>query len=80
VLAEAHGSFAKDASAAKIANAAKAKYVKQVKPFVAKPSPFGKVIHGYFDCIRREADGSGELPGRIGDADLEATKTNSIAR
>jgi len=47
VLAEAHGSFAKDASAAKIANAAKRKYVKQVKPYVAKPSPFGKVIHGY---------------------------------
>lgn len=47
VLAEAHGSFAKDASAAKIANAAKKKYVKQVKPFVAKPSPFGKIIHGY---------------------------------
>ncbi|MFS3135388.1 hypothetical protein ACLRDC_08355 [Gluconacetobacter sacchari] len=47
VLAEAHGSFAKDASAAKIANAAKRKYVKQVKPFVAKPSPFGEVIHGY---------------------------------
>ena len=47
VLAEAHGSFAKDASAAKIANSAKKKYIKQVKPFVAKPSPFGKVIHGY---------------------------------
>ena len=47
VLAEAHGSFAKDASAAKIANAAKKKYIKQVKPFVAKPSPFGKIIHGY---------------------------------
>ncbi|HUD92783.1 hypothetical protein [Sphingobium sp.] len=47
VLAEAHGSFAKDASAAKVANAAKRKYVKQVKPFVAKPSPFGEVIHGY---------------------------------
>jgi hypothetical protein len=47
VLAEAHGSFAKDASAAKIANAAKRKYVNQVKPFVAKPSPFGEVIHGY---------------------------------
>ena len=47
VLAEAHGSFAKDASAAKIANAARNKYVKQVKPFVAKPSKFGKVIHGY---------------------------------
>ncbi len=47
VLAEAHGSFAKDASAAKIANAAKRKYAKQVKPFVAKPSPFGEIIHGY---------------------------------
>jgi hypothetical protein len=47
VLAEAHGSFAKDASAAKIANTAKKKYIKQVKPFVAKSSPFGKVIHGY---------------------------------
>lgn len=47
VLAEAHGSFAKGTSAAKVANAAKRKYVKQVKPFVAKPSPFGKVIHGY---------------------------------
>ncbi|MDR3488992.1 MAG: hypothetical protein P4M05_29305 [Bradyrhizobium sp.] len=47
VLAEAHGSFAKDASAAKIANAAKGKYVKQVKPFIAKPSKFGKIIHGY---------------------------------
>lgn len=47
VLAEAHGSFAKDASAAKIANAAKRKYIKQVKPFVAKSSPFGEIIHGY---------------------------------
>jgi hypothetical protein len=47
VLAEAHGSFAKDASAAKIASAAKKKYLKQVKPFVAESSPFGKIIHGY---------------------------------
>jgi hypothetical protein len=47
VLAEAHGSFAKDVSAAKIANAAKRKYIKQVKPFVAKSSPFGEIIHGY---------------------------------
>jgi hypothetical protein len=47
VLAEAHGSFAKQASAAKIANSAKKKYLKQVKPFVAKPSLFGKIIHGY---------------------------------
>lgn len=47
VLAEAHGSFAKDASAAKMASAAKKKYAKQVKPFVAKQSPFGKIVHGY---------------------------------
>jgi hypothetical protein len=47
VLAEAHGSFAKDASGAKIANAARRKYAKQVKPFIAKPSPFGDIIHGY---------------------------------
>ncbi|WP_349363837.1 MAG: hypothetical protein ABL307_00110 [Roseitalea porphyridii] len=47
VLAEAHGSFARDASAAKIVNAAKRKYIKQVKPYVAKSSPFGAIIHGY---------------------------------
>lgn len=47
VLAEAHGSFAKDAGAAKITNAAKKKYVKQVKPFIATSSPFGRIIHGY---------------------------------
>ena len=47
VLAEAHGSFAKEASAAEIANAAKRKYIKQVKPFVARSSPFGTIIHGY---------------------------------
>lgn len=47
VLAEAHGSFAKDTTGAKVANAAKRKYVKQVKPFIAKPSPFGNIIHGY---------------------------------
>lgn len=47
VLAEAHGSFAKDATGTKIANAAKRKYIKQVKPFIAKPSPFGDIIHGY---------------------------------
>jgi hypothetical protein len=47
VLAEAHGSFAKDTNGARVANAAKRKYTKQVKPFIAKPSPFGNIIHGY---------------------------------
>ena len=47
VLAEAHGSFAKEATAAKITSAAKRKYTKQVKPYIAGPSPFGQVIHGY---------------------------------
>lgn len=47
VLAEAHGSFAKQVTAAKIESAAKRKYIKQVKGYVAKPSPFGKIIHGY---------------------------------
>lgn len=47
VLTEAHGSFAKGATAAKIQNTAKSKYIRQVKPYVAKPSPFGKIIHGY---------------------------------
>lgn len=53
VLAEAHGSFAKDISAAKVANTAKRKYTKQVKPHLAGPSPYGNVIHGYsiaFGC------------------------------
>lgn len=33
-----------------------------------------------FNCIRVEADGSRELPGCIGDADLEAAKTTSTAK
>ncbi len=47
VLAEAHGSFAKDVTAGKITSAARRKYIKQVKPYIAKTSRFGKVIHGY---------------------------------
>jgi hypothetical protein len=47
VLAEAHGSFATEANATKIATSASKKYLKQVKPFVAKSSPFGNIIHGY---------------------------------
>lgn len=53
VLAEARGSFAKEATAAKITSAARRKYIKQVKPYIATASPFGKVIHGYsiaFGC------------------------------
>lgn len=47
VLAEAHGSFAKDVTAGKITSAAKRKYKKQVKPYITATSPFGEVIHGY---------------------------------
>lgn len=47
VLAEAHGSFAKDVTAGKITSAARRKYKKQVKPYIAATSIFGEVIHGY---------------------------------
>lgn len=47
VLAEAHGSFAKDVTAGKITSAARRKYKKQVKPYIAATSTFGKIIHGY---------------------------------
>ncbi|PDT43793.1 hypothetical protein CO661_33095 [Sinorhizobium fredii] len=47
VLAEAHGSFAKDVTAGKITSAARRKYKKQVKPYIAETSIFGEVIHGY---------------------------------
>lgn len=47
VLAEAHGSFAKDVTAGRITSAARRKYKNQVKPFIAATSTFGEVIHGY---------------------------------
>jgi hypothetical protein len=53
VLAEAHGSFAATVSSTGIRNQAKRKYIRQVKPYIARTSPFGKVIHGYsvaFGC------------------------------
>jgi hypothetical protein len=46
-LAEAHGSFAKDVTAGKVTSAARRKYKKQVKPYIAVTSTFGEVIHGY---------------------------------
>jgi hypothetical protein len=46
-LAEAHGSFAKEVTAGKITSAARKKYRKQVKPYIAATSPYGEVIHGY---------------------------------
>lgn len=61
MLAEAHGSFANDTSAAKIANAAKRKYVKQAKPFVAKPSPFGEIIHGYSNAFGSKPTAAGSF-------------------
>jgi hypothetical protein len=47
VLAEAHGSFAKEVTAGKITSTARKKYRKQVKPYIAATSPYGEVIHGY---------------------------------
>lgn len=47
VLAEAHGSFAKDVTAGKITSAARRKYKRQVKPYISATSAFGAVIHGY---------------------------------
>jgi hypothetical protein len=47
VLAEAHGSFAKTACVGSVKNQAKQKYMRQVKPYLAVNSPYGKVIHGY---------------------------------
>jgi hypothetical protein len=47
VLAEAHGSFAANATAKTIAAQAKRKYGRQVKPYVNVGSPYGHVVHGY---------------------------------
>ncbi len=47
VLAEAHGSFAANASAQSVHLQSKNKYLRQVKPYLAGTSPYGKVIHGY---------------------------------
>lgn len=47
ILAEAHGSFAANASAQSVHLQSKNKYLRQVKPYLAGTSPYGKVIHGY---------------------------------
>jgi hypothetical protein len=47
VLAEAHGSFAANATAKTVAAEAKRKYARQVKPYVDTGSSFGHVVHGY---------------------------------
>jgi hypothetical protein len=59
VLAEAHGSFAKNASAASVHLKAKNKYLEQVKTHLGKNSQYGKVIHGY--CVA-----FGSAPGTSG--------------
>ncbi|MGG6898157.1 hypothetical protein [Rhizobium sp. BR 315] len=68
VLAEAHGSFAKNASAASVHLKAKNKYLEQVKPHLGKNSDYGKVIHGY--CVA-----FGSAPGTSG-AFLGLSETN----
>jgi len=47
VLAEAHGSFAAGVTDEKIAGEARRKYLRQVRPYIADPSPHGQVVHGY---------------------------------
>ena len=47
VLAEARGSFAMDASMSSTRRKGKSKYLKQVKPHLAKTSPHGPTVHGY---------------------------------
>ena len=47
VLAEAHGSFAQNVSANRIAAAARDKYLRQVRPHIACFSIHGQVVHGY---------------------------------
>lgn len=47
VLAEARGSFAAKVSDAAMARFAKEKYLRQVKPFIDKTSLHGPVVHGY---------------------------------
>ena len=59
VLAEAHGSFAANATAKTLKARAKSKYTKQVKPYVNVGSPYGHVIHGY--CVA-----FGSKPGTSG--------------
>jgi len=59
VLAEAHGSFAANASASSVANQCKRKYRRQVKPYVGKGSPHGTVVHGYSVAF-------GSKPGKTG--------------
>jgi hypothetical protein len=59
VLAEAHGSFAASVTDAKVAARARNKYLRQVRPFVSKPSPYGEVIHGYSLAF-------GSKPGTLG--------------
>jgi hypothetical protein len=61
VLAEARGSFAKNVTAGKIISAAKRKYKRQVKPYIAMMSPFGKIIHGYSVAFGSEPTASGSF-------------------
>jgi hypothetical protein len=47
VLAEAHGSLAKNVNKARIEREANRKYLRQVKPHVGGSCPHGKLVHGY---------------------------------
>lgn len=47
VLAEARGSFAMDCSVSSTRSKGKSKYLRQVKPYLAKTSLHGPTVHGY---------------------------------
>ena len=47
VLAEAHGTFARRASASEVRSRARSKYTRQVSRYVGAHSPYGPVLHGY---------------------------------
>ena len=59
VLAEAHGSFASNATAKTVAAQAKRKYARQVKPYLNMRSSFGHVIHGYSVAFGSKPGASG---------------------
>jgi hypothetical protein len=77
VLAEARGSFSDSTTAATIRNASQNKYLRQVKPYLGKASPYGDVIHGY--CV---AFGSAlQTPGAfLGVSETKVTRAGDPKR
>lgn len=59
VLAEARGSFAMDASASGTRSKGKRKYLRQVKPHLARTTPHGSTVHGYSIAFGSRPSASG---------------------